>query len=287
MKNIKKLRFWGTSAGEGVPTPFCRCKICEYAREHGGKDLRTRSCFRLDESVMIDAGADFIPQAHRLGEDTYDVQHIIYSHTHSDHFNPKVWWFRSVSPVRKSEKLDVYLSEYAIKILDKMSNGKEPYLETVNFHTLKFYETYNIDKYKVTPLKGHHHTDVEPNAANYIIDFPDGRRMYYALDSGPYLDETYEYLKNVKLDILVSECTFPVENMGIDVHMGLTEARETLDKLYAQGTIDGKTKIYMTHICCMGMNHDQLVEYWKNTAPMYDITVAYDGLSMECNTQEF
>ena len=27
------------------------------------------------------------------------------------------------------------------------------------------------------------------------------------------------------------------------------------------GTIDENTKIYMTHICCMGMNHDALVEY--------------------------
>lgn len=281
MSEIKKLRFWGTSAGEGVPTPFCRCEICEYARKHGGKDLRTRSCFRLDEAVMIDAGADFIPQSHRIGEDTYDIQHIVYSHTDADHFNPKVWWFRSVSPVRKSEKLDVYLSEQAIKFLDTIKDGKEPYFEKVNFHVLNFYETYDVDKYKFTPLKGHHHTDVEKNAANYLIDFPDGRKMYYALDSGPYLEETFEYLKNIKIDILISECTFPVENMGIDVHMGLTEARQTLDRLFEQGTIDENTKIYMTHICCMGMNHNQIQEYWEKTAPQYNITVAYDGLSME------
>lgn len=282
MREIKKLRFWGTSAGEGVPTPFCRCKICEYAREHGGKDLRTRSCFRLDEAVMIDAGADFIPQSLRLNEDTYDVQHIIYTHTHDDHFNYKVTWYRHVSPVRMDNvRLNVYFSEYGIKKLEKIYEGNEAFMDSVNYHVLKFYETYDIDKYKVTPLKGHPHTDIEPNSANYIIDFPDGRRMYYALDSGPYLDETYEYLKNVKLDILISECTFPVENMGMDVHMGLTEARANLDKLYSQGTIDTNTKIYMTHICCMGMNHDELADYWKTTAPQYNITVAYDGLSME------
>lgn len=281
MSEIKKLRFWGTSAGEGVPTPFCRCEICEYARKHGGKDLRTRSCFRLDEAVMIDAGADFIPQSHRIGEDTYDVEHIVYSHTHDDHFNPKVWWFRKVSPVRKSDKINVYLSEYGAEAIKKLSCGNEPYMDSVNIHSLKFYETYDVDKYKFTPLKGHHHTGVETNSANYIIDFPDGRKMYYALDSGPYLEETFEYLKNIKLDILVSECTFPVEEMGIDVHMGLTEVRKTLDRLFEQGTINENTKIYMTHICCMGMNHNQLVKYWEDTAPMYDITVAYDGMCMK------
>lgn len=81
MSEIKKMCFWGTSAGEGVPTPFCRCKVCEYARKHGGKDLRTRSCFRLDESIMLDAGADFVAQSLRLNEDTYDVQHIIHTLT--------------------------------------------------------------------------------------------------------------------------------------------------------------------------------------------------------------
>ena len=271
---MSKMRFWGTSAGEGVPTPFCRCNICEYARKHGGKDIRTRSCFRLDESVMFDAGADFVPQSHKLQEDAYDIQHIIYTHTHKDHFNPMVWWYRSVSPVCKSEKLDVYLSEYAVKKLDELEG--EDYLKTVNFHVLEFYKTYDIDKYKVTPLKGHHHTEIEPNSANYVVEFPDGKKLYYALDSGRYLEETFEYLKNVKLDILISECTFPVENMGIDVHMALTEAKETLDRLCANGTIDKNTKVYMTHICCKGMNHDELVEYWEKSE--YNICVAYDGM---------
>lgn len=66
--------FWGTSAGEGVPTPFCRCKVCEYARKHGGKDLRTRSCFRLDESIMLDAGADFITHIACFGMNHSDIE---------------------------------------------------------------------------------------------------------------------------------------------------------------------------------------------------------------------
>ena len=36
--------------------------------------------------------------------------------------------------------------------------------------------------------------------------------MYYALDSGYYLEETFDILKNYKLDILIGECTFPREN---------------------------------------------------------------------------
>ena len=28
--------FYGTGAAEGVPSPFCDCPMCNYAREHGG-----------------------------------------------------------------------------------------------------------------------------------------------------------------------------------------------------------------------------------------------------------
>jgi len=87
MSNIQKMRFWGTGAGEGIPTPFCRCRVCEYARTNKGKDLRTRSSFRIDDKVMIDIGADFLAQSIMYLEDTFDVSHVLYTHTHHDHFN--------------------------------------------------------------------------------------------------------------------------------------------------------------------------------------------------------
>ena len=43
--------FYGTGAAEGVPSPFCDCPMCNYAREHGGKDVRKRSCFRLGRNI--------------------------------------------------------------------------------------------------------------------------------------------------------------------------------------------------------------------------------------------
>lgn len=282
MGEIKKLRFWGTSAGEGVPTPFCKCRICEHARKYGGKDLRTRSCFRLDEKIMIDAGADFVSQAMKYNEDTFNVEHILYTHTHSDHYNHTVPWLRSVAQEMKNENiLNIYFSEEGIRKLDEVYKGEEAELDNVRFHALEYYKTYDIDGYKVTSLKGNHGTDIEKTSANYLFEFPDGRVLFYALDSGYYFEETFDYLKNVKLDILISECTFPIENMGIDVHMGLTEERENLNRLLSQGTIDENTAVYLTHICGVGMTHDELVEYWKKENMKCKITVAYDGLSID------
>ena len=84
---IKKLRFWGTSAGEGIPNPFCDCRFCQNAREKGGRELRLRSSFRIDEANMIDIGADFVGAAHKLGESLSGVRNVLFTHTHDDHFN--------------------------------------------------------------------------------------------------------------------------------------------------------------------------------------------------------
>ena len=58
-------QFWGTSAAEGCPAPFCRCDTCNYARIHGGKNIRLRSCFRLSDEIMLDLGADAVVQSMR------------------------------------------------------------------------------------------------------------------------------------------------------------------------------------------------------------------------------
>ena len=52
------MRFYGTSAAEAIPNPFCSCYLCENARKMGGKDVRHRSMFRIDEETCDDMGGD-------------------------------------------------------------------------------------------------------------------------------------------------------------------------------------------------------------------------------------
>jgi len=71
------MRFLGTSAGEGTPTPFCECDICPNARERGGPEKRLRSSLRLSERTAIDLGADFVATAANLGESLYPLEHVL------------------------------------------------------------------------------------------------------------------------------------------------------------------------------------------------------------------
>lgn len=289
------MRFWGTSAGGPTPSPFCKCRVCENARVVGGKEVRFRSAFRIDKKIMIDIGADFTSQSVRLQDDLTEIEHILFTHIHDDHFNYKMFQLRTFScAMPPSTKLHVYLSTYAYKGLKSFIDStpsliKEDagYLDEdkVEFVEMEFGNTYKIDDIEVTPLRGMHNTYYEKNSSNYLIRLKDGRLMYYALDSGYYLEETFEFLKKVKLDILISECTFPNERprdtKGCPVHMDITSCIDTLDRLYENGTIDSTTDIYLTHIGEKGKTHKELETYFNNIDRDYNVNIAYDGLSID------
>ena len=71
------MRFMGTGAGEGVPTPFCRCRVCEHARKVGGKEIRMRSAFRVSKEMQIDFGTDIFAECIRTGLDMYDLKYLL------------------------------------------------------------------------------------------------------------------------------------------------------------------------------------------------------------------
>ncbi len=220
----------------------------------------------------------------KYGEDVFDVEHVLFSHLHNDHYNNELLWLRAVTREDiPAHKLHIYCSKDASKAISDMYRLRnEPHLldcNRVEIHPLEFFETCNIADYKVTPLKGNHSTQYEKNSCNYLIQFPNGKTMYYALDTGLFLTETSEYLKNIKIDLIILECTFAQKTHNCSVHMNLSTAKEQLDLLYADGIINRDTKIYLTHFGQF-MTHGELENYWKSKNTEYSVNIAYDGLSI-------
>ena len=56
---------------------------------------------------------------------------------------------------------------------------------------------------------------------------------------------------------------------------------DTLDRLWAQGTISAATKIYVSHIQPSKATHAEMVEYFAQLDRPYSITVAWDGLTLD------
>ena len=52
-----KIKYYGTGTSGAIPEMFCSCRVCEYARSHGGKDIRSRSQATVGD-LMIDFSHD-------------------------------------------------------------------------------------------------------------------------------------------------------------------------------------------------------------------------------------
>lgn len=285
------MKFYGTGAAEGLPSPFCGCFLCEYARKHGGRDVRMRSMFRLSDEICIDMGPDAFAQAALYG-DLKQVEHVLITHTHPDHFSYEMMEVRRMATLRREGPLHYYLTGDAGKIVkryrdsDYILGGTFRRLEengVVQFHYLEYGTTYRIGDMEVTPLKGNHFGDMKENAANYLIRMADGKVLYYGCDTGPYLEETFEALAHTHIDIMISECTYgggedTYPNPG---HLSYSACVKVFSRLLEQGTIDTDTRVYLTHINhCHQADHETLQRMFDESGLPVACTVAYDGMEI-------
>ena len=280
-------QFLGTGAAEGIPTPFCHCPTCEQARKVGGQEMRLRTSFRLSDSIMVDLGADAVTQAIKYG-DLSAVNHVLVTHTHDDHLNAHMlmqcMWARE-----HRETLHYYFTDKAFDIVDAWRNspwvlkGRVREFEEkgyVAFHKLNFGERVKIDGIGVTPLKGNHVGNMQENSALYLMELPDGRKLFYGLDTGADFPETLDALKAHHIDMFISENTGGA-SVGFvhDVHMCLDKVKVLADALVAQGTLDADSTLYLTHISHRS-GHAQNVAAVENMQFPVKTVVTYDGMKI-------
>ena len=141
--------FWGTGSAEGIPNPLCKCPACEKARKMKGKNIRSRSSFRLSEDILLDFGPDLVTQAQRNGGDLMKLRHVLITHTHYDHFSAFALCQFAGSYIPPKEPVAFYFTEEAYEMADYLChdemllrNGFRETLEsgTIRFEKLKFFE---------------------------------------------------------------------------------------------------------------------------------------------------
>lgn len=280
-------KFWGTSDAQGIPGAFCRCPVCEEARKLGGESVRLRSCFRLSDKIMLDLGADAVIQAMRYGP-LSELEHVLITHTHEDHLNVHmimelVWGGQS-----RKTPLHYYLTDKAFDIIEHwrkepwVIKGSVPYWEDkglVAFHRLEFGKRTKIGDITVTPFRGNHRGNMGEDAALYLIELPDGRNLFYGLDSSVYYPETLKALSDRHIDIFISEATSGIKKESSPQHMRLSDVYELINTLYSQKTLDKNSTVYLTHINHSTSHSVMLREVERLNFPVKTV-VAYDGLEI-------
>ena len=284
------LLILGAGAAEGVPAAYCRCESCQGVRERGGVELKSRSSLRIDDRYQIDINPDSYLQMNRAKTDMYEVRHLLISHSHEDHLSLSAIYDKTMSQEVNGDVLEIYMSEPAYDFVQKLINLRpipEPHAsrikEMFELIPLRYFSSYRIGECTVETVAGAHNAHgVDERSINYLVTDAAGKSLLYAVDTGYYLDDTWEYLEGKRVDALIMDCTFAGRTDRGERphgHLDLRSFLEMLERMHSIGFTDSTTTICATHFNPhQGLSHFEIQERFD--ASQFRVTAAYDGLSV-------
>lgn len=266
-----KIHFLGTAAAEGVPNVFCRCDTCLQSRKLGGKNVRTRASVILDDTWKFDYSADSQMQALRDDIDLGQIEHLLVTHTHYDHFQPQDLISRIEGFAHGIEHpLRIYGNDL-VMFHSRQALGH--FKNRFAFHRMKPFQPVPIGSATVTPLLADH--DPMETCLLYFVE-KDGKTLLYGNDTGWFPDATWEWLQGKKADIAILDCTHGLTgNNRQSGHMSADTILDVQSKFLQEKILTENGLIYVTHFT---HNAGLLHEDWVRIFEPHGIGVAYDGL---------
>ena len=269
-----KLTFLGTGAAEGIPSPFCDCPTCENARKTGGRSNRRRQSILINDSLLIDLGPDIFPSCAQLGISLTDLQVLLITHSHMDHFDPQNLILRS-----KPFRLDTEFTELTMiagpSVWTKWDTvgGRDKEAGILRNIILPG-QRVQYKEFTIQAVTACHHLRIG-DAMNYIIQ--DGNTtLLYASDSGYYEESTWELLKDYCFDAVVMEGTIWNRPSGKE-HLNKGDFIRMQERLKTLGAVTEQTILIATHFSHQSVPpHDELDKEVSELGAY----CAYDGMSL-------
>lgn len=266
-----RLRLLGTGAAEGIPAFLSDTRVSDYARAHGGKDVRTRSGALVDGCLKIDLPPDTLLHIQRDGLDARDWTAVVFTHSDDDHFAYRELQY-SLYPFSACDCMTFAL--YGNQVICNRLHEEYPNwpMEIVETHS---FQTFQHGPHKITPIRSNHKKDED--SQNLLIERA-GRTLLYATDTGIWEPPTWEFLEGWKVNALVIECTEGLSTTNYWGHLGCGEVIHVVERLSEMGVVGSDTFITTTHHSHNGdATHAELEAFFKPNG----IVVGYDGLEFE------
>lgn len=229
----------GTGASDGVPNSWCRCATCVEARASGA--IRTNASVLVDGRLQIDCGPEAPRQAQRAGIDLAGVRTVLISHAHDDHLDPAFLMYRSwVS----SEPLRVI---GPAPVIARCADWLTPDQSLVSLDEVTAGDLIDVDGYRIQVLPATHEALGE--AVMYAIEAPDGKRLLYATDTGPWRQRLLDLLAGWRFDLVLLEETFGDGTPPTPVHHHtFSTFAHAVDDLRSIGAVDDATRVVAFHV---------------------------------------
>lgn len=265
-----KIRLLGTAAAEGVPAFYSGSRVSEYARLHGGREVRTRCAALIDGHIKIDLPPDTLMQLHRDALDARSWSLLLFTHSHDDHFAISELQY-GLFPFNEMERMDFPIygnAEICRRIAERYPEWP---MEVVRTHS---FEPFHHLEYTITPIAANHKDDED--AQNHLIELG-GQCLLYATDTGVWHEPTFDFLAGKRIDMLAIECTEGFRGTAYSGHLDVIECLHVVDRLRKQGTLHDASQVVTTHHSHNGdATYSELVDALKEQG----IIAGYDGLEI-------
>jgi phosphoribosyl 1,2-cyclic phosphate phosphodiesterase len=272
-----KIKILGSAASDGVPSLFCQCETCRKTREFGGKNIRRRCSYIINDDTIVDYGPDIFMQALDFNIDMNKVKRVFVTHLHDDHLDLNELCRRKVLD-NNHRALDFYAPNDFVALLHKHKNIS-PGDIGLNFHPVIPGTTQSDDNLDFSTIEAAHHAIDNDLAVNYIFSYK-GKSILIASDTGWWGKESWEYIKKFKIDAAIIECTFALNPQYADKmidHLGSNAAVKFRDELVSLGVLSAAAPVWLTHFSHSGNSlHNELENYFKP----YNIGICYDGMEI-------
>lgn len=252
-----RVTILGSGTSAGVPTLGCRCPVCMSTDPH---NKRMRASIYLEQGntrILVDCGPDFRTQALLRG--IHDVDHVLITHTHSDHLNGlddlrsfNMVHGHPISVYASQPSLDDIRHRFAYCFQPPPPGGGIPQLD---LELLQPGKPVTLGELEVLPLQVFH-------GSLPILGFRFGKFAYFT-DVSRVPAETLEALQGVEVLI-----TSALRYRPHSTHMSVGEAVELVEKI-------GPRQAWFTHMC-HDLDHDT-----TNRELPPGMALLYDGMAFE------
>lgn len=242
-----RVHLLGTGSADGWPNPFCDCRSCTAEREAGR--ARRPSSALVDDVLLIDCGPTTPHLPAEAGITLGGVEHVLVTHGHPDHLHPAFLLTRRwTSPDRV---LHVWGPPLAIDMCrDWIGEGSAVELHVVEPGDILGLSTAGGDYLVDVVAARHAHGDgdvVAAEAVLYAVIAPDGARLLYATDTGPF-DPVDAGVPGGRFDVVLLDETFGDRTDHRTGHLDLVTLPTVLDALHRHGSIADDTVVVATHL---------------------------------------
>jgi phosphoribosyl 1,2-cyclic phosphate phosphodiesterase len=269
-----EILFCGTAAAEGWPALFCTCAACQEARRRGGKDVRSRAAYMLDDRVRVDFGPDSNLHQQKYSLAYERLEHLLVTHSHDDHWFPTDLAYRREGfAIVPEEPLHVW-GNAKVEAKFIAHNGSDWDTYKLIFHRLAAWQPIDLGAgLTATPVLAAH--DRSEECVNYRIE-AQGRAALLGHDTGWYDAPTWEFLSDKPLDLLILDCTYGAEDHDKG-HLGCPAVVRARDTFAQRGALASDARCIATHF---SHNGGWLYADLERFFTPHGIEVAWDGLSV-------